>query len=317
MVLDFFKKSALLKAYDVGELLGSGNFAEVKRATRKSDGAQVAVKIIDKAKAGTLDTIEEEIDIMGRINHPHVVQLFEVIDESKKINLVMELVTGGELFDRIVERGSYTEADAAKCIREITEAISHLHANGICHRDLKPENILYASRDPEAPIKLADFGLAKVVSEKCIMQTACGTPGYVAPEILANQGFGVEVDNWSVGVVLYILLCGFPPFYEEELPRLFSTIMQGKYDFPSPWWDNISSDAKDLVSKLLVVDPKQRLSAAEVLQHPWITSTAPQDQLSATMQSLKKYNAHRKLKKVALGVMFQNRMASAINAPQR
>mmetsp|Transcript_11707 Transcript_11707/g.28520 ORF Transcript_11707/g.28520 Transcript_11707/m.28520 type:complete len:243 (+) Transcript_11707:2-730(+) len=239
-----------------------------------------------------------------------------VVNEPKKINLVMELVSGGELFDRIVSRGSYTEADAALCIRQICGALQYMHKMGICHRDLKPENILYATPDPDAPIKLADFGLAKVVSSDAIMQTACGTPGYVAPEILQNQGFGVEVDCWSVGVILYILLCGFPPFYEEELPKLFSTIMQGKYDFPSPWWDNVSDDAKDLVQKLLVVDPKARYTADDVLEHQWITTSAPTEQLSEAMKSLKKYNANRKLKKVALGVIFQNKMAAAIKASE-
>mmetsp|Transcript_20441 Transcript_20441/g.60337 ORF Transcript_20441/g.60337 Transcript_20441/m.60337 type:complete len:320 (-) Transcript_20441:423-1382(-) len=314
----FGGKAGLSKDYELGKHLGSGNFAEVKQATRKSDGAQVAVKIIDKAKVGEMqDAVDSEIEIMRSMDHPNVIKLYAIYDEKKKMNLVMELVTGKELFDRIVDRGSYTEADAAKCVAQLCTALAYLHAKGIVHRDLKPENLLYADPSPEAQIKLADFGLAKLVGGAVVMQTACGTPGYVAPEILANKGYGLEVDMWSVGVILYILLCGFPPFYEEELPALFKQIMSGKYDFPSPWWDNISSDAKDLVSKLLVVDPKQRLSAAEVLQHPWITSTAPQDQLSATMQSLKKYNAHRKLKKVALGVMFQNRMASAINAPQR
>mmetsp|Transcript_14564 Transcript_14564/g.37779 ORF Transcript_14564/g.37779 Transcript_14564/m.37779 type:complete len:325 (-) Transcript_14564:127-1101(-) len=308
----FGTKSGLTKDYDIGKHLGSGNFAEVKECTRKSDGMKCAVKIIDKAKAGTMDTINEEIQIMNQINHDHVVKLYEVFDEPKKINLIMELVTGGELFDRIVERGSYTEADAAQCITEICSALEYMHKHNICHRDLKPENILYASPAKDASIKLADFGLAKVVSENAIMQTACGTPGYVAPEILQNAGFGVEVDMWSVGVILYILLCGFPPFYEEELPRLFATIMAGRYDFPSPWWDNISPDAKELVQKLLVVNPKERFTASDVLDHPWVKGSAKQEELSAAIASLKKYNAHRKLKKVALGVIFQNRVAAAM-----
>ncbi|KAG8459848.1 hypothetical protein KFE25_014411 [Diacronema lutheri] len=308
-MLDFMKKSPLAKNYEVGKHLGSGNFAEVHQCKRKADGLECAVKIIDKAKAGTLEAIQDEVAIMERIDHKNVVKLYEVFDESAKINLVMELVTGGELFDRIVARGSYTEADAAECVRQICDALAYMHANDICHRDLKPENILYASPADDAAIKLADFGLAKVVSEKAIMQTACGTPGYVAPEILQNTGFGIEVDMWSVGVILYILLCGFPPFYEEELPRLFATIMAGRYDFPSPWWDTVSADAKDLVNKLLVVDPKKRLTAEQVLKHPWIVSSAPAEaQLTEAVKSLKKYNAHRKLKKVTLGVIFNNKL---------
>lgn len=193
-MLSFMKKSPLAKNYDVGKHLGSGNFAEVHLCKRKSDGVECAVKIIDKAKAGTLEAIQDEIAIMEQIDHHNVVKLYEVFDESAKINLVMELVTGGELFDRIVARGSYTEKDASDCVRQICDALAYMHKNGICHRDLKPENILYASPEPDAPIKLADFGLAKVVSGAAIMQTACGTPGYVAPEILKNAGFGIEVS---------------------------------------------------------------------------------------------------------------------------
>jgi serine/threonine protein kinase len=194
MGFDFYsRKKQLSSSYELGKHLGSGNFAEVHMCTRKSDGLEFAVKIIDKAKAGTLEAIQDEIQIMERIDHLHVVKLIEVFDETSKINLVMELVTGGELFDRIVSRGSYTEQDASECVREICDALQYMHQNGICHRDLKPENILYASPAEDAQIKLADFGLAKVVDDKTIMMTACGTPGYVAPEILKNTGFGIEV----------------------------------------------------------------------------------------------------------------------------
>merc|ERR1719181_2095859 len=179
--------------------------------------------------------------------------------------LVMELVTGGELFDRIVARGNYTEKDAASLMATLCDALAYLHEQAIVHRDLKPENLLYDSPAEDADIKVADFGLARVVSGKDMMKTACGTPGYVAPEILKNKGYDSgAVDLWSVGVILYILLCGFPPFYEEELPALFDQILHARYDFPSPWWDNISKDAKDLVTKLLELDPTTRLTAAQV-----------------------------------------------------
>jgi serine/threonine protein kinase len=271
-----FGGSGLTKDYVLGKHLGSGNFAEVKEATRKADGTKVAVKIIDKAKVGDMaDALQSEIDIMRAITHPNIIKLFSVYDEKKKMNLVMELVTGGELFDRIVDRGSYTEKDAASLICELCQALAYLHAKGIVHRDLKPENLLYASTADDAPIKLADFGLSKLCGDTIVLQTACGTPNYVAPEILANKGYGIPVDMWSVGVILYILLCGFPPFYEEELPALFQQIMSGKKEFPSPWWDGISRDAKDLVNKLLVVDPKKRFTAAEVLKHKWVQGNAP------------------------------------------
>merc|ERR1719181_726958 len=189
--------------------------------------------------------------------------------------LVMELVTGGELFDRIVARGNYTEKDAASLMATLCDALAYLHEQAIVHRDLKPENLLYSSPDDDAIIKVADFGLARMVSGKDMMKTACGTPGYVAPEVLKNQGYDSgAVDIWSVGVILYILLCGFPPFYEEELPALFDQILHARYDFPTPWWDNISKEAKDLVTKLLELDPKTRLTATQVKAHVWCSGNA-------------------------------------------
>jgi len=313
----FGTKSGLTKDYDIGKHLGSGNFAEVKECTRKSDGLKCAVKIIDKAKVGDMeDAVQTEIDIMRAIDHPNVVKLLGVYDEKKKMNLVMELVTGGELFDRIVERGNYTEADAAKLIGDLCTALHYLHSKHIVHRDLKPENLLYADKRDDAPIKLADFGLAKLVGGAVVMQTACGTPGYVAPEVLANKGYGLEVDMWSVGVILYILLCGFPPFYEDELPALFRQIMSGRYDFPSPWWDNISQDAKALVNGLLVVDPKKRMTAEHVLKNKWIQGHAPKVNLGNTVDNLKKYNARRKLKKAANGIIARNRVQKMIEMAQ-
>jgi len=224
-------------------------------------------------------------------------------------------VTGGELFDRIVSKGSYSEADASSVIATLCGALDYLHAKKIVHRDLKPENILYGSTAENADIKVADFGLARIVSGKDMMKTACGTPGYVAPEILKNKGYDSgAVDLWSVGVILYILLCGFPPFYEEELPALFEQILHARYDFPSPWWDNISEDAKKLVQALLTIDPKQRATAEDVLQKKWITGNAPDNDLSSTKQALKKYNASRKMKKAAAALMAQNRMAKLLEA---
>jgi len=318
--------------------LGSGNFAVVKKAfkieMKEADykkmkppveadeqakkakiPAQVAVKIIDKAKVEDMGDIEREVEIMGMIEHPNVIKLFEIYDEPKKMNLVMELVTGGELFDRIVAQGQYTEKDAAKCIGTMCDALKYLHEKKVVHRDLKPENILYASTAPDADLKIADFGLARMVSGGDMMKTACGTPGYVAPEILKNQGYDSgAVDCWSVGVILYILLCGFPPFYEEELPALFDQIMKARYDFPTPWWDTISPEAKALVKALLVVDPKKRLTAAGVLDNEWIMNKAPDLAITGLTAQMKKYNATRKLKKAAQAIMGQNKMRNLTKA---
>jgi len=235
--MGFFKKSEIKKAYEFGNDLGSGNFAVVKKAKYKNytpNGpipAEVAIKIIDKAKVEDMNDIQREVEIMQMVDHTHVIKLYEIFDEPKKMHLVMELVTGGELFDRIVAKGNYNERYAALTIRDLCDGLGYLHSKNVVHRDLKPENILYKSPAEDAPIKIADFGLARLVSSKDLMKTACGTPGYVAPEVLRNQGYDSgAVDMWSAGVILYIMLCGFPPFYEEELPALFDQIMNARYD---------------------------------------------------------------------------------------
>ena len=322
----FNKSSGVKKHYDMGQLLGTGNFAEVFKSTCKEgreyvkpDGSKgeipkdVAIKSIDKSKVEDMNDITREIDIMKMVSHPNIIQLFEIFDEQKKMHLVLELVTGGELFDRIVAKSSYTEREAANTIGTLCSALGHLHALKIVHRDLKPENILYASPAEDAAIKVADFGLARMVSSSDMMKTACGTPGYVAPEILNNKGYdSAAVDMWSTGVILYILLCGFPPFYEEELPALFDQILHARYDFPSPWWDSISKEAKSLVQALLTLDPKKRMTADEVLKQPWVTGAASDAPLDSVQKSLRKYNATRKLKKAALGIMAQQRMTKAL-----
>jgi len=316
--MGFFKKSEVKKNYTIGDQLGSGNFAVVKKAKREKPAGDegipvdVAIKIIDKAKVEDMNDIQREIEIMSAVNHPNVIKLYEIYDEPKKMHLVMELVTGGELFDRIVARGNYTEKDAASLMKTLCDALAFLHEKKIVHRDLKPENLLYSSPAEDAIIKVADFGLARVVSGKDMMKTACGTPGYVAPEILKNNGYDSgAVDVWSAGVILYILLCGFPPFYEEELPQLFDQILHARYDFPSPWWDNISKEAKSLVNEMLTINPKKRITAEEVKSHAWILSENDND-LKSTQTALRKYNASRKLKKAALGIMAQNKLSKAL-----
>mmetsp|Transcript_65940 Transcript_65940/g.162287 ORF Transcript_65940/g.162287 Transcript_65940/m.162287 type:complete len:475 (+) Transcript_65940:104-1528(+) len=273
-----FLASGIKKHYDIGDTLGKGSFATVKVGVPKDGGPHVAIKIIDKKDAQfDKESLEQEIAIMKKVNHPNCIKLHEVFDEKAKMYMVLDLVTGGELFDRIIARGHYSEKDAANLMYDVVVAIGYLHSVGIVHRDLKPENLLYGSNDEKDPfynvIKVADFGLAKMVNGKNdhTMTTTCGTPGYVAPEVLEQAGgYGPEVDVWSCGVILYILLCGFPPFYDENNAVLFQQIKKGDYSFPSPYWDEVSDSAKDIVSKVLVVDPSKRYTAAECLQHNWI-----------------------------------------------
>ena len=219
--------------------------------------------------------------------------------------------------NRIVEVEHYTENEARFAFSQMTEAVGHCHKVNIVHRDLKPENLLYEGPAPNMTLKLADFGLAQIVTPMKHLHTACGTPGYVAPEILKGKEYGAEVDMWSLGVILYILICGFPPFYEEHTPELFKIIKRGEYDFPEPYWDDVSEEAKDLISKLLIVDPKKRYTAAQVFEHPWMASenqTKEGKPLVHFIGNMKKYNAKRKFKGAIEGVMMANMMKRIMNA---
>uniref|UniRef100_A0A803YBD3 non-specific serine/threonine protein kinase n=2 Tax=Meleagris gallopavo TaxID=9103 RepID=A0A803YBD3_MELGA len=258
--------------YEIGRTIGDGNFAVVKEC-RHCDSNQIyAMKIVDKSKLkGKEDMMESEILIIRSLSHPNIVSLIEVYETEAEIYLILEYVPGGDLFDAIIESVKFTEHDAAVMITDLCEALVYIHSKNIVHRDLKPENLLVQhNADKSTTLKLADFGLAKLVTKPIF--TVCGTPTYVAPEILAEKGYGLEVDMWAAGVILYILLCGFPPFRSQERDQeeLFQIIQLGHYEFLSPYWDNISAAAKDLITRLLIVDPQKRYTARQVLQHPWI-----------------------------------------------
>jgi len=271
-----FSKKLLLDHYEILQQLGTGAFSEVKQAIHKETKKMVAIKIIDRAKCkGKESMIQSEIEILKKVEHPNIIKLYDMFESPDKIYLVMELVSGGELFDSIVERGKYTEKDSAELIYQILKGVEYLHSLGICHRDLKPENLLYFDKSKNAKIMISDFGLSKIFNEDQVMKTACGTPGYVAPEVLRRKGYRKEVDMWSIGVITYILLCGYPPFYEENNAELFNQILKGKFEFDSPYWDNISNQAKNFVSRSLVVDSNRRLTIHNALCHPFITENVP------------------------------------------
>uniref|UniRef100_A0AAR2LRZ3 Calcium/calmodulin-dependent protein kinase type IV n=1 Tax=Pygocentrus nattereri TaxID=42514 RepID=A0AAR2LRZ3_PYGNA len=263
-----------------------------EKQTEKPYAAKVLKKTIDKK------IVRTEIGVLLRLSHPNIIRLKEIFETETEISLILELVTGGELFDRIVERGYYSERDAAHVIKQILEAVAYLHENGVVHRDLKPENLLYADLSIDAPLKIADFGLSKIIDEQVTMKTVCGTPGYCAPEILRGNAYGPEVDMWSVGVILYILLCGFEPFFDPRGDQyMYSRILNCDYEFVSPWWDEVSLNAKDLVSKLIVLDPHKRLSVQQALEHPWVLGKAARfSHMDTTQRKLQEFNARRKLK---------------------
>ncbi|XP_061838684.1 calcium/calmodulin-dependent protein kinase IGb [Nerophis lumbriciformis] len=262
--------------FDFMEELGSGAFSEVYMVREKKTGRTFAMKCIKKKQIGD-PNLENEIAVLRRIQHDNVVGMEDFYESRTHFYLVMQLVSGGELFDRILDRGVYSEMDASRVIQQVLHAVSYLHQNDIVHRDLKPENILYYSCDEDSKIMISDFGLSKMV-DKGIMSTACGTPGYVAPEVLAQKPYSKAVDCWSIGVITYILLCGYPPFYEESETRLFSKIMKAQYEFDPPFWDDISESAKDFIRNMMQKNPHMRYTTEQALRHPWIIGKTARSQ---------------------------------------
>ncbi|CAH3193330.1 unnamed protein product [Porites evermanni] len=285
----------ITKKYVFHEVLGTGAFSEVVMAEDKTTSQLYAVKCINKRNlSGKEDAIENEIAILKKVDHPNIIRLWEIFDNKTHLYLVMDLVKGGELFDRIVEKGNYTEKDASDLIRQILSAVDYLHDKGIVHRDLKPENLLYYSPDEDSKIMISDFGLSKTEDDDSMMATACGTPGYVAPEVLRQKPYGKAVDCWALGVICYILLCGYPPFYDESDANLFAQIMRGEYEFDSPYWDDISESAQHFITCLLQVDPKKRYNCKQALDHPWISGGAARERdIHASVSEQMKKNFYK------------------------
>jgi len=293
--------------YKIGKIIGDGNFAVVRECRHRKTGSDFALKVINKAKVrGKEHMIENEILILRQVKHEHIVELIEEFETPKEILLVMELVPGGDLFDAIVEATRFTEKDASHMIRDLASAVQYLHSLKIVHRDIKPENLLVVNKSNGIlSLKLADFGLS--IEVKSPMFLVCGTPTYVAPEILDESGYGLKVDIWAVGVITYILLCGFPPFrsQKQDQEELFDKILRCDYEFLKPFWDDVSESARDLICRLLVVDVKKRYCAGDILEHPWIQGhTAKtkniQRQLSAEIE--KNFVHRKKLREVALAI---------------
>ncbi|XP_020773621.1 calcium/calmodulin-dependent protein kinase IGb [Boleophthalmus pectinirostris] len=264
------------EVFEFMEELGSGAFSEVYMVKEKKTGKTFAMKCVKKKQKRDLN-LENEIAVLRRIKHENVVGMEDLYESPTHYYLIMQLVSGGELFDRILDRGVYSEQDASKVIQQVLQAVGYLHQNGVVHRDLKPENILYYSQDEDSKIMISDFGLSKMV-DNGIMSTACGTPGYVAPEVLAQKPYSKAVDCWSIGVITYILLCGYPPFYEETESRLFSKIMKAQYEFDSPFWDEISESAKDFIRNMMQKNPSMRFTTEQALRHPWIIGKTARSQ---------------------------------------
>ncbi|XP_058652741.1 calcium/calmodulin-dependent protein kinase type II subunit gamma isoform X18 [Onychostoma macrolepis] len=299
--------------YQLYEELGKGAFSVVRRCVKKSTGQEYAAKIINTKKLSARDhqKLDREARICRLLKHPNIVRLHDSIAEEGFHYLVFDLVTGGELFEDIVAREYYSEADASHCINQILESVSHIHQHDIVHRDLKPENLLLASKMKGAAVKLADFGLAiEVQGDQQAWFGFAGTPGYLSPEVLRKDPYGKPVDIWACGVILYILLVGYPPFWDEDQHKLYQQIKAGAYDFPSPEWDTVTPEAKNLINQMLTINPAKRITADQALKHPWVcqrSTVASMMHRQETVECLRKFNARRKLKGAILTTMLVSR----------
>ncbi|KAM9462937.1 calcium/calmodulin-dependent protein kinase (CaM kinase) II gamma 1 isoform 8-T8 [Clarias gariepinus] len=299
--------------YQLYEELGKGAFSVVRRCVKKSTGQEYAAKIINTKKLTARDhqKLEREARICRLLKHSNIVRLHDSIAEESFHYLVFDLVTGGELFEDIVAREYYSEADASQCINQILESVNHIHQHDIVHRDLKPENLLLASKMKGAAVKLADFGLAiEVQGDQQAWFGFAGTPGYLSPEVLRKDPYGKPVDIWACGVILYILLVGYPPFWDEDQHKLYQQIKAGAYDFPSPEWDTVTPEAKNLINQMLTINPAKRITAEQALKHPWVcqrSTVASMMHRQETVECLRKFNARRKLKGAILTTMLVSR----------
>ncbi|KAI9271966.1 kinase-like domain-containing protein [Sporodiniella umbellata] len=287
------------KLYTFCEVLGNGAFAHVKRAVRIEDGQEVAIKIIPKRHIKEHhQMVKDEIEVLQGIKHPNVIELYDNFESS---------ATGGELFDRLFERGKFSEKDAVNIVRSILKGLSYLHSHHIVHRDMKPENLLFKTTEGD-DLAICDFGIAiSSLGNDSLLKKVYGSPGYIAPEVLNHQNFGTPVDLWAVGVITYTLLCGYMPFQAQDTTELLNDIKHARYDFHERYWRNISSKAKDFIQRILTLDENARLTAEGALEHIWMTSEDIQD-IDILNTVRENFNPRRKLKSAVNAVKVMNRL---------
>ncbi|ORX46283.1 Pkinase-domain-containing protein [Hesseltinella vesiculosa] len=271
----------LLRQYKVTKkTLGVGSFAVVKECIHRHSDQAYALKIIMKsALSGRESMLDVELDILKQVQHPNIISMHDLFETDEAVYIITDLALGGELFQQLLSKGSYTEKDAAHLVTQILNGVAYLHDHDIIHRDIKPENLLFQTTATDANLMITDFGLSKILKHHDdILMTACGTPGYVSPEVLLQKGYNKPADLWSVGVITYILLVGYTPFYGADQSELFASIMKGEYDFDDQYWHAISDQAKNFIDGLLAFEPEKRLTAVQALDHPWISKKTVGDE---------------------------------------
>jgi len=288
--------------------LGEGSYGSVSKAENKSTKAVRAVKTISKSQMKNLERFKQEIAIMKMMDHPNIIKLFETFEDHRNIYLVMELCSGGELFDRIIATGQMSEKEAAVLMQQIIRAVYYMHENSICHRDLKPENFLFMTKDAidNNLLKIIDFGLSCKFSPDKVMETKAGTPYYVAPQVLSGK-YDHQSDIWSCGVIMYVLLCGYPPFFGDTDADVLAKVRLGVFNFNPADWKNVSDDAKSLIRYMLKMNSKDRYTAEQALNHEWIKNKAPKatgvSLQSNFVDNLRGFRSQNKLKKAALHII--------------
>eukprot|EP01038_Epipyxis_sp_PR26KG_P005854 gene5854-8077_t len=309
-------KSLLNTNYELGEILGEGSYGIVHSAIRRNDSKHVAIKILNKSSLSEADekALKVEYETLKNLAHPNIVTAYDLFEDESKYFVVMEKISGGELFDRIVEKQVYTEKEARDVISTILNAFLHLHSLDFVHRDLKPENLMLTSKENDSDIKLIDFGLVAQSAESNLVDFV-GTPAYMAPEVVMKQPYGKAVDVWAIGVILYILLSGSPPFSENTDEELFEKIKQVSYELTGSNWSIISEDAKCLVRKLLDPNPTTRITAEEALNHKWMKSCPTileNHNLSKNLEDLKRFQIRRKMRAGVRAVIATNKLKSVL-----
>ena len=297
-----YKKSLIEKDYKVCDVIGSGAFATVRKVIAKANDEVRALKIIKKHNGQDSSRMYLEVEILKKLIHPNIMQIYEFYEDKKNFFIITEFCEGGELFDKIIEKGSLTESEASGIMKQLVSAVNYIHSNQIVHRDLKPENILLDTKKDNI-IKIIDWGEARFFDKQKKMNRISGTPYYIAPEVLAEK-YDEKCDIWSCGVIMYILLSGHPPFNGNSDKAIMNKIKIGKFSFPEEDWEHISTDAKDLISKMLKFKPCERLSASDCLKHQWLcnktNSSVDANFSTRSLQNMTKFHAQRKLQQAAL-----------------